>query len=62
MQLKNKWFALLELTMLRMTSATERLMTQHNEFEVERDRIHALERSTKIRADRPNECFGPDRP
>jgi len=47
LQLKDKWFTPLEPAMVRITSATERLLAQHSEFETERDRILALGRPVK---------------
>jgi hypothetical protein len=46
-QFKDQWMVPLEPAMLRMSSATERLLAQQSEFEAERDRILALGRSTK---------------
>lgn len=46
-QFKDKWMMPLEPAMLRMSSATERLLAQQSEFEAERDRILALGRGAK---------------
>jgi chaperone required for assembly of F1-ATPase len=51
MQLRDKWFAPLEPAMVRITSATERLMTQQSELEAERARILALGRGAKTPID-----------